>query len=121
MKIRETTLTSGSIVFLGRDENSNDELMEKFKGAINTILHTVAPGSPFCVIENEKPTKAEIYEAGAITAGYSQDWRDNKGDVKVSVFTGKDVNKTKGMKTGTWRVNSSKSIIIKKEDILKFK
>lgn len=121
MKIRERTLTSGSMIFLGRDENSNDELMKKFEGAVNTILHTVAPGSPFCVIENEKPTKTEVYEAGAITAGYSQDWRDNKQDVKVSVFTGKDVKKTKGMKTGTWGVKKSKSIIIKKEDILKFK
>ena len=36
------------------------------------------------------------------------------------MFTGKDISKRFWMKQGTWRVKNSKTIKIKKEDILKF-
>ncbi len=120
MKPREITLESGTQLLLGKDAESNDKLMKKFKGKENTIIHTVQPGSPFCVIDNPiKPSKEDITISGAHCAGFSQDWRDNKKDVKVNIFTGKDINKTKGMKIGTWKVKNSKTKIIKKEDIEK--
>lgn len=119
MKIRKIILSSGTGVILGRDEDSNDYLMNDFKGKENTILHTVASGSPFGVIEKIKPTKSEIYEAGVYVAKYSQDWRDNKKDVKISVFTGEVISKDNGMKAGLWKVKKSKTIAIKKKDILK--
>jgi len=116
---REIKLGSGKKILLGKNEDSNDELMKKFKGKENIILHTSAPGSPFGVIEDLKPTEEEIYESGIFVARYSQDWRDNKKDVKVSVFTGKDISKPIGAKPGTWIVKSrkTKTILIKKEDI----
>lgn len=120
MKFREKTLASGTKFILGKDEESNDELMNKFKGKSNTILHTLAPGSPFCVIEN-LVFKGDVHAAGVLCARYSQDWRDNKGDVIVNVFTGKDISKGKGMKIGTWKVRKSKSITIKKKEIEKLK
>jgi predicted ribosome quality control (RQC) complex YloA/Tae2 family protein len=120
MKVRKILTLSGANIILGKDAESNDELMEKFKGEKNTILHTVASGSPFCVIDTPlKPVNKDIIASGAICSRYSRDWRDNKKDVKVNVFTGKDVNKTKGMKVGTWKVKKSKIKIIKKEDIIK--
>jgi predicted ribosome quality control (RQC) complex YloA/Tae2 family protein len=119
MNFRKICLKSGANIILGKDEDSNDYLMEDFKGKSNVILHTVAPGSPFGVVDELKTSKEDIYEAGVFIARYSQDWRDNKENVKVSVFTGKDISKEKGMKPGLWKVKKSKTINIKKKDILK--
>ena len=46
--------------------------------------------------------------------------RDNRKDVKVDVLTGREVSKKFWMKKGTWKVNKSKTINIKKKDIIKF-
>jgi predicted ribosome quality control (RQC) complex YloA/Tae2 family protein len=122
MEFREITLESGTRILLGKDAESNDELMKKFKGKENTILHTVKPGSPFCVIKEPlSPSDETLKLSGAICAKYSQDWRENKKDVRVNIFTGKNISKKKGMKLGTWHVAKSETINIKKEDILKLK
>ena len=102
---------------MGKDARSNDELMKKFKGETNIILHTESPGSPFGVIDFPRPTKKEISLSGVTVARYSQDWRENKDNVKVNVFTGKDISKKKGMKIGTWHVSKSKTIKVKKRRI----
>ena len=120
VNFRKFTTASGAKIILGRDENSNDKLMKEFKGKGNTILHTAAPGSPFCVIDDLKPTNKDLVASGAICAGYSQDWRDNKQDTKVHVFTGKDIYKRKGMKIGTFGVRKFKKIKVKKKDIEKW-
>ena len=117
IKFREITLESGTKITLGKDKESNDALMGKFKGKKNTILHTLAPGSPFCVINNLNPSKKDVYTAGIFCAKYSQSWRESKKNVLISVFTGKEISKSKNMKTGTWNVKKSEQIIIKKEDI----
>ncbi len=119
MKFREITLESGTNILLGKNAEQNDELVKQFKGKENTIIHTVASGSPFCVIEDLDPSRKDINLSGTFCATYSQDWRDNKRDVKVSIFSGKDVNKSKGMEIGTWKVKNSKIKIIKKQDIEK--
>jgi predicted ribosome quality control (RQC) complex YloA/Tae2 family protein len=118
MKFREKILASGARLLMGKDEKSNDELMRKFRGKPNVIIHTAAPGSPFGVIEESKPTKKDIYESGSFVARYSQDWRDNRKDVKVSVFTGKEISKPKGAKAGLWKVKKARAITIRKKDIL---
>lgn len=105
-------------IFLGKDAKSNDELMTQYKGKNNIILHTVKPGSPFCVIEKLNPSKEVISASGAICAAYSQDWRDNKKDVKIHQFTGKDIKKPLFAKTGTWKIKKKPKIIkVKKRDI----
>jgi len=121
MKFRKKILKNGTEILLGRDENSNDELMREYKGKENTILHTVAPGSPFCVIVKDKPTKEEIYEAGTFVAKYSQNWRDHKKDTQVHVFTGKAASKKFWMKKGTWNVKNTKTLTIRVIDIEKIK
>lgn len=118
VKFREITLLSGARFLLGKDEESNDRLMRLFKGKASTILHTQAPGSPFCVVEKQV-FEGDIYAAATACARYSQDWRDNKKDIKVNVFTGKDISKPKGAKPGLWHVGNSRTIIVKKKDILK--
>lgn len=118
-KFREITLASGTHIILGKDEESNEELVKKFQGKDNIMFHTVAPGSPFCVIDNSlNPTQADITASGAIVARYSRDWRDNKEDVKINIFTGRDVYKAKNMPIGTFGVKKQEIMIIKKEKIL---
>jgi len=121
MGFREIILGKGKKIILGKDKSSNDELMKKFKGTTTKILHTASPGSPFGVINFEKPTKKDIYLSGSYVAGYSQDWRDNKSDVSVHVFTGKDIAKPLFAKPGTWKVKKFKEIKIKKKDIEQIK
>ncbi len=121
MKFREIKTKSGARILLGKDAKSNEELVKQFRGKENKMLHTAAPGSPFCVIDDLKPSRRDISASGAICASYSQDWRDNKSDVKMHTFTGKDVYKRKGMKLGTFGVKKFKVIKVKKGDIKKFK
>ena len=118
MKPKEIILPSGTIIFLGKNANNNDELVKAYQGKENIILHTAKPGSPFCIIENLKPLKEEIALSAIICASKSQDWRDNKKDVIVHKFTGKEVYKEKTMKTGTWGLRKKPKLIkVKKEDI----
>jgi predicted ribosome quality control (RQC) complex YloA/Tae2 family protein len=118
MKPRELTLKSGTSIFLGKNSDNNDELVESYQGKGNTILHTAKPGSPFCVISKLNPTKEEIKESATICASKSHDWRDNKNDVIVNVFTGKEVYKEKIMKSGTWGLKSKPKLIkVKKREI----
>jgi predicted ribosome quality control (RQC) complex YloA/Tae2 family protein len=120
MKFREINLESGTRLLLGKNADNNDELMNKFVGKKNIIMHTAAPGSPFCVIENLGKRK-DKKKAAVICAKFSQDWRDHKQDVLINVFTGKNISKARRMKTGTWKVGKCKVIRVKKEDIKKFK
>ena len=117
MTFREIEIKSGKKILLGKDAKSNDELMKKFEGKENIIIHTVVPGSPFCVIDDLKPSRKDVSASGAVCASYSQDWRDHKSDVMVNVFTGKDISKKKGMKSGTWKVNKAKKMKIKRRRI----
>jgi len=121
MKPREFELSSGIKILLGKSAENNDELVKMFKGKENIILHTVAPGSPFCVIEKSNPSKDEIKESGIICASKSQDWRDNKKDIKIHVFSGKDVKKPLFVKAGTWKIKGKVKVInVKKNEIENF-
>ena len=121
VKFREKII-EGIHLVLGKDKESNEELMKKFEGKKNTIIHTVTPGSPFCVIKSPlNPTDKDLSLSGSVCLGYSQDWRDNKASSKVDIFTGKDVYKLENMPMGTWGVKKKKTILIKKEDVLNVK
>lgn len=120
MKPREIVLDSGTKIFLGKNSENNDELVENYKGKSNIIFHTAKPGSPFCVIDKIKPrpTKQEIKIAAIICASKSQDWRDNHSDVNIHQFTGKEVYKENSMKSGTWGLNKKPKVIkVKKREI----
>ena len=117
---RIKNLSSGKTIWIGKNEEQNEALVKLFIGEDNLIMHTVVPGSPFCV-SLESLTEKEKKELAAICAAYSKDWRDNKSDVKVNSFIGKNVYKSKGMKTGTFGVGDAKVIIARKEDIIKVK
>ena len=117
---RKFTTTSDTLILAGKNATQNEELMKKYLGKSNVIMHTEKPGSPFCVITT-KPKKGDRSETAVFCAKKSQDWRDNRKDVIVHSFIGKDVYKRKGMKLGTFGVKQRKNIKIKKQDILNLK
>ena len=119
MKPREFILSTGTKIFLGKNAENNDELVNLYKGKENIILHTSKPGSPFCIIEEINPTREEIKESAIICAFKSQDYRDNKKTVKLHLFTGQDVHKTSRMKIGTWSLKSKPKVIKAKRGDIK--
>ena len=120
MSFREFITSSGKKVLAGKNAEQNDELVKEFLGKSNKLFHTAEPGSPFCVFEDLKPTKKDIEEVAIFCASKSQDWRDNKKDVVIHIFTGKETYKTRGMKAGMFGVNKYKEIKVKKKEIESF-
>lgn len=119
MKFREFETSSGKKVLAGKNAANNEELVKQIEPS-EVVLHTKASGSPFVNIKG-RASRKDIREAAVICARYSQDWRDNKSDVIVHVFKGKNVYKEKGMKTGTFGVKKFKQMKVKKESIKSFK
>lgn len=121
MKFRQFTTQSGKQILTGKDSESNELLVKQAKQN-EFVLHTKARGSPFVNIKaSEKETaKEDLKQAAIICAKYSHDWRDNKKDVLIHVFLGKDLCKEKGMSEGTFGVKNFKEIKVKKADIEKF-
>ncbi|MBC8434948.1 DUF814 domain-containing protein [archaeon] len=117
-KSREYLLSTGKVVYAGKDSANNDDLVEAAEPK-DVLLHTSAPGSPFCNL-GENPTKEEIKEAAAFTASKSQVWRDSKKDVMMHIFKKKDVYKDKKMKSGTWAVKKFEEFKVRKLEIEKY-
>ena len=117
MNIREFITSSDKRVLAGKNEEGNEELVKQFIGEKNMIFHTAESGSPFCIIESLKPTKKDINETATFCASKSQDWRNNKGDVHVHMFTGENIYKEKKMKTGMFGVKNFKDVLVKKKEI----
>jgi len=115
---RKFTTSSGLQVFGGKSSENNDELVLEAKPR-DVILHTSAPGSPFVNV-GESPSTKDINESAVFCAKYSQEWRNTKSDVIINKFLRSDMNKTRKMKSGSWRVKRQKKIRVKRTDILKF-
>jgi len=115
VNFRQFTTSSGKLVLGGKSAENNEELIKQIEPD-EIVLHTKAPGSPFVNIKGEA-TKKDIKEAAVFCARYSQDWRDNKKDVVVHYFKGKDIHKEKDMKTGTFGVKKYKEVTVKKKEI----
>ena len=121
-KFRSFKTSSGKLVLAGKNAKSNEELISQIEQE-EGVLHTAKPGSPFVNIKlskNETASQDDIKESAIFCAAKSQDWRDNKSDVKVNWFKGKDILKKKGMKIGTFEVKNKKDILIKKKEIERF-
>jgi len=116
-KIKDYVLPSGTTIRIGRDAEGNDELVREAKPN-ETLVHTVAPGSPFVNV-GENPSKNDLDEAAVFCAKCSQDWRDNHRAIDVNIFKKKDMNKSPKMKVGTWSVKKQDKIKVKKAEILK--
>lgn len=118
MKPRELKLSTGTRILMGKNAESNDELVNTFRGKDNLILHTIKPGSPFCIIDKLEPTSSEIKESAIICAAKSQDWRDNRSNIELHLFSGKNVKKPLFAKPGTWKIISKPKVVkVNKKEI----
>lgn len=115
---REFITHNGTTIFAGKNAKNNEELIVQIEKN-EDVFHTAKPGSPFVNIKG-KTKRGDIKEAATFCAKHSQDWRDNKKDVIVHQFKGKDIYKIAGMKLGTFGIKKRKIIKIKKEDIENF-
>jgi predicted ribosome quality control (RQC) complex YloA/Tae2 family protein len=122
-KYRHFCTSTGRLVIGGKNAEQNEELVARFIGKQNTIMHTKEAGSPFCVITGKpaKPEKTDLKETAIFCAMHSREWKRNRHDVEVHAFTGKDVYKEKSMKTGTFAVRKIRmKITITTKDIEDF-
>ncbi|MDP1729267.1 MAG: NFACT RNA binding domain-containing protein [archaeon] len=103
-KYRWFFTSSEKIVIGGKNAEQNEQIMESVEKD-DVILHTSAPGSPFCIIKN--PNKKDIEEVAIFTACFSHEWKKHKNKSEVHIFRGEQVTKNKGMKTGTFGVMGS--------------
>jgi len=119
MNFRNFETSSGKLVLAGKSAENNEELIKQVESE-EFVFHTAKPGSPFVNLKNKSPSSKDIKESAIFCAAKSQDWRDNKSNVEVHWFKGKDILKRKEMKLGTFEVKKFKKIKIKKEEIEKF-
>lgn len=118
INFRKFCTTSGKDIICGKSAEQNEFLVAQ-SGKGEVVIHTKAPGSPFCNIKG-KATQNDIKETAVICAVFSKAWKQNKSDVEIHVFRGRDVFKSAGMKTGTFGVKKVKSLMVKKENIQAF-
>ncbi len=118
MKFREFKTSSRKKVLAGKNSENNEELVNQ-AGKNEDVFHTAKPGSPFVNIKGNANAE-DKKEAAIFCAVKSQDWRDNKSNVMVHIFNGKDIYKEKEMKKGTFGIKKYKKILVKKKDILEF-
>jgi len=114
-KYRHFYTSAGNLVICGKNAEQNEEVV-KLAEKDESVLHTKAPGSPFCLIKGLANAK-DKKETAIFCAYYSRDWKMNKKDVEIHVFRGRDLFKESGMALGTFGVKRAKKIIAKKSDI----
>ena len=117
MNFREFITKQGTMVFAGKTAENNEKLIKQIRDS-EEVFHTEHPGSPFVNIKG-KPKRGDIKAAAIFCAKYSRDWKKNRKDIFVHRFKGKDIYKSKGMKTGTFGVRKFKRIKVQRADIKK--
>mgnify|MGYP001606808173 CR=1 FL=1 len=100
--------SSGNIAVGGKSAEQNEELVKKFIKKKNMIMHTVAPGSPFCILLGD-PSENDIEETAIFCASFSHQWKQGKKQSEVHIFSGQDVFKDRTMKSGTFAVKKYKT------------
>src|SRR3989344_2615346 len=109
-KYRWFYTSSGKLVIGGKTAVQNDELLHQVTMSTDPylVMHTTEPGSPFCVIltDLKKITKSDREECAIFTGCFSRAWREAKKEAAVDIFLSSQVHKKKGMKTGTWGVET---------------
>lgn len=105
-------LTSNNILVIGGKSDEQNELaLMEFSSPHFSVLHTSEPGSPFCVLNSEKPGKKDIEEAAIFCACFSQQWKLGKKEISVDIFKREQIYKKETMKLGTFGVKGDKKTI----------
>lgn len=111
--------TSNNVLVVGgKSEEQNELALKNFLKPNYTVMHTSAPGSPFMIIQSDKPTKKDLQEAAIFCACFSKQWKKSKKSIDIDVFKGEQLYKSRLMKIGTFGVNGDKEIIKVKPELV---
>lgn len=111
--------TSNNVLVVGgKSDSQNEVVIRNFLKPSYTILHTSLPGSPFMIIQSNKPTKKDIEETAVICACFSHQWKLGEKKIEIDIFKGGDVYKTKSMKIGTFGVKANKKTLTVKPELV---
>lgn len=100
---------SGKLVVGGKSAESNDSLLNELKRMRKelVIMHTKAPGSPFCAIVAplETISDEDLDECAIFCGCFSRAWKEGKKTTSVHSFKLSQLDKDNSMKEGTWNVS----------------
>jgi len=100
--------SSEKLVIGGKSADQNDELLNKLKKTKKEyyVMHTSAPGSPFCVVlaDIKEVGLRDLEEAAVFTGCFSRAWKGMKRKSDIHIFKLSQVSKGKNMKNGTWNI-----------------
>ena len=100
--------SNGFLVIGGKNSAQNEEVIKSYLKKKDFILHTKAPGSPFCIIKaeskNKKISNKDIKECAVFCACFSQQWKKKKEQIEVHIFKADQIFKEKKQKIGTFSV-----------------
>lgn len=110
--------TSDNVLVVGgKNDEQNELIIDSFLKPNYTVMHTSLPGSPFCIIQSNNPSKKDIEETAIFCACFSQQWKLGKKLIEIDVFKGENIYKIKSMKTGTFGVKGEKKVIKVKPEL----
>src|SRR3989344_5970612 len=112
--------TSNDVLVVGgKSDEQNEATSANFLRPEYTIMHTTEPGSPFMIIQTEKPSKKDLEETAIFCACFSQQWKKGEKLISIDIFKGEQVYKNKSMKTGTFGIiGEKKTTKVKPELVL---
>jgi len=104
---------SGKLVVCGKNAEQNDILLKEIKkeNKAHLVMHTLSPGSPFCVILSSPNNLSEKDKlaCAVFTACFSQAFKQGKKKIQVDSFLSSSLCKTSSIKIGTWAVKKRTS------------
>lgn len=104
--------TSNNVLVVGgKSDGQNELVLKNFLKPDSVVMHTSAPGSSFMIIQSDKPTKKDLDETAIFTACFSKQWKNTTSDIKIDIFQGSQIYKTKSMKIGTLGVKGDKKTV----------
>jgi len=110
--------SEGKLVIGGKSDEQNEEVIRNFLKPDYILMHTSLPGSPFMIIQTDKPSKADLRETAIFTAAFSKQWKNGSKNVEIDIFKGSQVYKTKAMKTGTFGIKGDKETVKVKPELV---
>ena len=98
----------GKLVVGGKNEDQNELVLRNFLKPDYVVMHTSKPGSPFMIIQDDKPSNGDLDETAVYCASFSQQWKTGDKKVDIDIFKGSQLYKDKNMKIGTFGINGKK-------------
>jgi predicted ribosome quality control (RQC) complex YloA/Tae2 family protein len=119
-KFRWFTSSEDMLVVCGRDATTNDILLKKHTSDDDIIVHTVQPGSPFCVVPKHAGQKT-LHEAATFTVTFSKAWKQGLSTTDVFYVTRNQVSKHaesgEYIQKGAWMIRGKKNFIAVQIDL----